>query len=341
MGFTIEQFDTTSAPESFLRELSDYYEIVESEELPGDPPTPTEMRIARWRNVDSHFPTSRWIVRDEDGIAASAATQYETEQNLDLGYAWMFVRPDKRGRGYARAMARPAFDLLEGEGRSRFHTMIEKDRPTEDLGRKLGLAPAYESKRSRLSIPELDTDLMDSWIARASERAADYELQYYQSPLPEEMLEPFCNLFLVMNTAPKEDLEAEDEDMTPEHWREIESNAIDSKCQIHTLIAVHRPSGDLAGFTQIKTQDLQPDLGWQEDTGVDPGHRDKGLGRWLKAAMIERITGTYPELRRVDTFNAGSNEPMLNINVAMGFKPIHISRVWQGELAIVRQGLKV
>jgi hypothetical protein len=30
---------------------------------------------------------------------------------------------------------------------------------------------------------------------------------------------------------------------------------------------------------------------------------------------------------------------MLNINVAMGFKPILISRIWQGELATVREGL--
>jgi GNAT superfamily N-acetyltransferase len=183
-------------------------------------------------------------------------------------------------------------------------------------------------------------DMMQSWVDRASERASDYELVYYQSPLPDELVEQFCDLVLVMNTAPREDIEEEDEVMTPEHWREIESNAIDSKCQLHNLIAVHRPSGDLVGYTQIKTQDLQPDLAWQEDTGVDPAHRNKGLGRWLKAAMILRIAGSYPELRRVDTHNAGSNEPMLNINVAMGFRPIRITRVWQGELASVRQGLR-
>jgi hypothetical protein len=42
---------------------------------------------------------------------------------------------------------------------------------------------------------------------------------------------------------------------------------------------------------------------------------------------------------RVDTFNAGSNEPMLNINVAMGFRPIHLSRAWQGDLATARRRL--
>jgi GNAT superfamily N-acetyltransferase len=103
---------------------------------------------------------------------------------------------------------------------------------------------------------------------------------------------------------------------------------------------VHKPSGEFAGYTQIKTQDLQPDLAWQWETGVDPAHRNKGLGRWLKAAMIERIISEYPAVERVDTFNAGSNEPMLNINIAMGFEPIHLSHAWQGDLATARERLR-
>jgi hypothetical protein len=56
--------------------------------------------------------------------------------------------------------------------------------------------------------------------------------------------------------------------------------------------------------------------------------------------MIKRIVGSHPDVSRVDTFNAGSNEPMLNINVEMGFRPIHISYAWQGDLATVRERLR-
>jgi GNAT superfamily N-acetyltransferase len=109
------------------------------------------------------------------------------------------------------------------------------------------------------------------------------------------------------------------------------------KSTLHTYIAVHQPTQEYVGYTTIKTQELQPDLAWQWDTGVHPEHRNRGLGRWLKAAMIDKIVADYPAMDRVDTFNAGSNEPMLDINIAMGFKPVHLSQAWQGDLATVRE----
>lgn len=337
MGISIERVDTPTAPEQILRELSDYYVIVEAEDMPGDPPTPLEVRLNEWRHIASNHAMPRWVLRDDDGIAAAAVVYYDLEQNLENGFGRVHVHPDKRGRGYARAIATPVLDHLEDAGRHRFDTWVKDGDPAEQLVENLGLKRVYEDKRSRLAIADLDMEMMQSWIDRAGERASDYELVYHQLPLPEEILQKFCDLKGVMNTAPREDYEMEDEVMTPDEWREREGNVIESKCQLHTLIAVHERSGDFAGFTQIETQDLQPDLAWQWDTGVDPEHRNKGLGRWLKAAMIQRVVSAYPELTRVDTFNAGSNEPMLNINVAMGFKPIHLSYAWQGELATVRE----
>jgi hypothetical protein len=79
----------------------------------------------------------------------------------------------------------------------------------------------------------------------------------------------------------------------------------------------------------------------QLDTGVDPKHRNKGLGRWVKAAMALKLRDEYPQVQRIDTENAGSNQPMLSINIEMGFKPILIQTVWQGDLATLRENLSV
>lgn len=338
MGHGISQIDTTTAPEGLLRELHDYYVVVEAEEMPADPPTPRDVRIAEWRNTSTRFPRFRWVLRDGDGIAAVAVASYDVAQNPENGYGRVHVHPEKRGRGLARAIATPVLDHLEANGRTRFDTWVKKGDPAEQILRHIGLRPAYEEKRSRLVIADLDMDLMESWIGSASARASDYDLVYYRSPLPDDVVQKFCDLAFIMNTAPREDFEEDDWILTPENWREMEENVIESSCQMHNLIAVHQPTGDFAGYTQIKTQDFQPELAWQWDTGVDPAHRNKGLGRWLKAAMIKRMLESYPELERVDTFNAGSNEPMLNINVAMGFAPVHISTTWQGPLATVREG---
>jgi GNAT superfamily N-acetyltransferase len=79
----------------------------------------------------------------------------------------------------------------------------------------------------------------------------------------------------------------------------------------------------------------------QWDTGVDPAHRNLGLGRWMKAAMAFYLRENHPEVERIDTENAGSNAPMLNLNIEMGFKPILVQNVWQGDLATVRRNLSV
>ncbi len=336
MGIEITQIDLVAAPDSLLAELADFYVVVDDEEIPGDTPMPTEARIADWRQVSDHYPVIRWMLRDDDGIAGAAVAAYDVEQNLENGYGRVYVYPSKRRQGYGRALAKVVFDHLEEKGRVRFDTMITNGDPIEVVAERIGLKPVYAEVRSRLLIDDLDTATMRMWIERAAERAADYKLVYLKSPIPDDIVQKFCDLSFVINTAPTEDFEVEDEVLTPEAWRELESNASAASAQLHTFIAVERSSGEFVGYTVLKTRDLEPDLGWQWDTAVDPAHRNRGLGRWLKASMIERIISDYPTLRRVDTYNAGSNQPMLAINIEMGFGPIYHSRVWQGDLATAR-----
>jgi GNAT superfamily N-acetyltransferase len=202
---------------------------------------------------------------------------------------------------------------------------------------------AYREKVSRLIFDEIDWTLMESWMARATERASDYELLFLPSPIDEANLQAYCDMMFVMNSAPQEDyVEDEDEVMTPEIWRDIEAKiGVHAEREILTYVARHRPTGKFAGFTTVAHKRLQPDLVEQWDTGVDPDHRNKGIGRWVKAAMAFKLRELYPTIRRIDTENAGSNAPMLGINIEMGFRPILIQNVWQGDLAAIRAGLSV
>ncbi len=77
----------------------------------------------------------------------------------------------------------------------------------------------------------------------------------------------------------------------------------------------------------------------QGATGVFPNYRNKGLGRWLKAAMLDKILRERTQVKYIRTGNADSNAPMLKINHELGFKP-YISRcVWQIETAKVLEYL--
>jgi GNAT superfamily N-acetyltransferase len=341
MSVRIQEVDTRTASEELLREMHEYYIPLSEEELPGDPPMPFARRAADWRQVRSDQAIPRWLLRFDGEIVGSAVGWMNLEQNLDNGFGWIYVRPADRGKGLARRLARVLFDRLEEHGRTRFDTYVKEDDPAEALVERAGLKRAYHEKRSRLVVADVDMALMRSWIERAGERAGGYELVPLQAPLPEDVVERYCELQFQMNTAPMEDFELEDEVLSPRIWREQEERSAASHHDLITYVAVHSSTGAFVGSTSVQTDRLQPDQAWQWETIVHPDHRNKGLGRLLKASMLERIVAEWPKVERIDTSNAGSNQLMLDINVAMGFKPIQITNIYQGELAIARENQRV
>lgn len=341
MSTRIEYVDTRVAPEATLSALHELYLTRDQELLPGDPPVPLQQRVVDWRNLLDSKSTPRWALWNGEEVVATSGAYMDLEQSLENAFGWVYVHPTHRGLGHGREIATPMFDAVQADGRTRFAFELNDGRPEEPLARRAGMKPAYREQLSRLSFPDVDWALMESWVDRAAERASDYELRYLPSPIGEEHLAAFCDLTFIMNTAPREDYEEEDEVLTPEIWRDVEAKGAVRAQDILTYVAVDKPSGEFAGFTTVAYHRLQPDLVSQWDTGVDPAHRNKGLGRWLKAAMALKLRSEYPDVKRIDTFNAGSNEAMLRINVEMGFKPVLIQNVWQGDLATLRKKLSV
>ena len=337
----VEQIEAAAASDDTLESIHELMVVAEAEDLPDDEPMPLAQRLANWRNPHDHSRILSWAIREQDRTIAFSSSWVNREQNLENGLGWTFVHPDYRSNGLSRLVAGPMFDSLEEDDRVRFATYARVGSPDEALLERAGLKLAIQEKRSRLTLAELDWDLMDDWITRARERAGGYELVYLEYPVPEELVQRVCDLFLIMNTAPREDYEDEDQVMTSAMLRDIEAKQKARGRTMMTYVAAHQPSGQWAGFTTVAYQSLEPHLAWQWDTGVHPDHRDMGLGRWLKGQMIKKLHHDHPDVRIIDTENAGSNEPMLNINVAMGFKPILVTNYWQGSLATLRERLQV
>ena len=96
----------------------------------------------------------------------------------------------------------------------------------------------------------------------------------------------------------------------------------------------------LAGITEVTWEPDNPQILEQDQTVVFPQYRGKGIGRWLKAAMLKKILTDSPQVKFIRTENVDTNQAMLNINDQLGFKPYLSECLWQIETEKVAAYLK-
>lgn len=320
--------DDRKATEREWRAMHELALILEREELPEDPPTPYEEWLSDLRSSPSDRQTSRWLAWDADGerlIGSSLFSRKYRDENRHLGRLHVGIRPEHRGRDLAARFLLPAAEAAQADGRTLSKGWVFEGGPGVGFADAVGSETALLDYHNRLTVADVDVPMLQSWVERAQERASDYSLLFWEGKCPPELLEKFANLRMVMNTAPRSESE-EDEKVTPEMVAEWDALAAAEGYTPWTYIAEHHETGEWAGYTRMWPGIYRKEFAYQDDTAVRPDHRDRGLGRWLKASMLLRLMKEKPETRWVETGNATTNEAMLGINRAMGFKPILI---WQ------------
>ena len=188
-------------------------------------------------------------------------------------------------------------------------------------------------------VVKLDRELITQWLTDG-EAADGYSLVEWHRRCPDELVESYVVVKAAMNNAPVDDLPIEDRVHTLESVRENEAELDAAQLEKWTIAARHDATGDLAGFTEVIFLHGAPEHAWQGGTGVPPEHRGHRLGRWMKAAMADRIMERRPELRYIDTENAYSNGPMLAINVEMGFEVLRTVNGWKGQVDALSSALR-
>ncbi|WP_249012014.1 GNAT family N-acetyltransferase [Conexibacter sp. DBS9H8] len=82
------------------------------------------------------------------------------------------------------------------------------------------------------------------------------------------------------------------------------------------------PTGEVVALSSILTRPDGPGPAHQQGTVVDEAHRGRGLGAVVKAAALEQLERTRPDIRAVITETAQDNGPMLALNRALGWVPV-------------------
>lgn len=340
----IEQVDPRRASEREYVALNAFDNQMRAERLPEDLPIPLDEQIRQLRNIPPVVDVTAWVAWSDDGtqfIAAANTNVLRKEENQHLVEFGIGVLPEVRRQGIGTLLLRRVAAFAAGERRNTLITTTSSRVPAgEAFVRRVGAQVGLESHTNQLDLRDLNRALLPLWQDRAGERAAGFELLIWTDRYPEEHLEATARLMDTMNRAPRGALQIEDVHWTGEHLRQFERQGRERGVERWTMVARERSTGRLAGFTEVTWHPNRPELLYQEGTAVLPEFKNRGLGRWLKAAMLDKVLRERPQVKRVRTGNADSNAPMLKINYELGFKPFLSHYVWQVALAQVQAYLQ-
>ena len=331
-GIVITAHDPRLDSDEEIEERVAFGATMSREVFPDDPPPDPAQAIAAQRQAPERL--RRWTFRARDGAGAmvgmgSCGIDPDHDDNPDVLSVSVYVDPENRGQGIATRLFAELVGVAAQEGRSRllFNT-FERVPAGVAAATAVGATAKLTEHVNHLPVEVIDRQVLEGWVAEAPGRAPGYELVAFDGPCPDEHLDGYIQQILVLNDAPRDDLDVNDFTMTPEQIREDERITAAAGVEVWTLLARHE-SGTYAGIHNVSWNPTSPSVVWVGLTAVDPVHRGHALGKWLKAAMTLRILDERPDVDEIRTGNADSNDAMLGINHQMGYRPMMAVTAWE------------
>jgi GNAT superfamily N-acetyltransferase len=293
---------------------------------PFDHPLPDELNL-------------RFVAEEGGVVVGILDVDLPLADNTDNALADVVVHPDRRRRGIGTALWARAIEVAREHGRTRIITAFGQALGDADGGvgflEGVGLTRALQEA---ISVLDLDA-VPDGEFSRmhdAAERRASadgYALEMWTgAPTPEAQADIGALERTLSTDAPLGDLAWEPEvweaDRVARFWAAVHGVGLRS----YHAAARHRDGGPLVGWTTLVLAPSMPGWAMQWNTVVAPDHRGHRLGMWLKTENLAAMRAAEPLVRRIETENAVDNGPMLDVNVAMGFRVVGHVWEWQGQV---------
>ena len=322
----IEQVDLTDTEK--IRECFEVYHAAQRVDEP-EGPWFTEQPFGGWLTVGwGGDPREVWLAVDQGSAAGWYRLELPSRENLDQAGLDLVVHPAERRRGLGLALLRHAAGRAAAHGRAVLNGGARRGSPGDAFARWAGAKPGLVEVQRVLDIGRLEQGKLARLRGPAERAAAGYSLESWVGPVPEDFLEQVAMLYNAMGDAPR------DPEIAHSEWdaQRIREGVNDMRprygLRSYTVVARHDDTGELAALSEIAVDPANPGWGFQMNTVVIRKHRGHRLGLLAKIAMMELLATTEPQVERISTWNAESNEHMIAINEAMGYAVFGPPTTW-------------
>jgi GNAT superfamily N-acetyltransferase len=324
----IQQLDPADL--ATVEQVVDLWEAAQPVDLPDDPKFAREWEagVIRYPMPGDH--REWWLAWDGENLTGVLSVGLPDLDNVSTVLVDLHVHPERRRRRIGTELFRTAQSRAAHHGRKLFIAESPTGGPAEAFLRKLGFEAGLRDERRRLVIPPDAPHCWDGLLAEARTHAGGYTVVRWGNVVPDDYLEGMSYLTHRMSTdIPLGDLEWEPEAWDAERLRGFERALEARGGRCYTTAVVHDESGHVVGYTNLAYARDDPTHAWQWNTIVEPAHRGHRLGLVLKLENIKYALAHEPATRTVITWNAGSNDHMISINEAMGFRLLDEWCEWQ------------
>lgn len=244
------------------------------------------------------------------------------KENKEIGFADIRIDSDYRSQGLGTKLLKKIVPEMKDAGCKYFETTTAYSSGM-NFCEKFGAKIINIEAQNRLYIKNLNWEMVEKWINEGQKRNPEVKIEGFYG-ISEKNIEEYCELMTELeNEAPT--LEEEDEERfkdiyTPKRYREFVDHLKERTYTLYTLRTIE-PDGKVSGLTEIFfSNENLPERVNTGLTGVKSIYRGRGLGKWLKASMMQYIKEKLPKTEYIVTGNADHNAPMLSINNRLGFK---------------------
>ena len=328
--------------------------VIEAAALGTDALAVTAAELLPHYQLQEYEPAVIFVARVGSRIVGRGVWSWTPAADATVAWIEVGVAPSHRGKGIGTGLLESLESAAVEAGYSTFQSEVIHtgapggprlasptgfgDIPADDPGARFLTRHGYRLEQitriSTLALPP-DRARLDHVGGEARDTSGPhYRVVGWLGPTPERWRGDLAHLRTRMVVdEPTAGLE-----IGHDPWDEARVKARDQQERasgrtILTAAVEHIPSARLVAFSQLAVPDDRSRPVSQEDTLVLSEHRGHRLGSLLKVANLRKLADLSPGSPMVVTFNAEENRHMLEINEAVGFRPIGYEGGWRKDRA--------